>query len=73
MMSDAVLIRDIRPIRSDVRVGNGTGIPVYGIGTVSLFVVLNDGSIKHVMLKDSLYVPGLMKSLFSWSKLTSLK
>jgi hypothetical protein len=39
----------------------------YGIGTVSLFVVLKDRSIKNVMLKDCLYVPGLMKSLFCWS------
>jgi hypothetical protein len=48
------------------------GIPVYGISTVSLFVVLKYGSIKNVMLKDCLYVPGLRKSLFSWSKLKSL-
>jgi hypothetical protein len=72
MTPDAVLFRDIRPIRREVRVGNGAGIPVYGIGTVSLFVVLKDGSIKNVMLKDYLYVLGLMKCLFSWSKLKSL-
>jgi hypothetical protein len=65
MTPDAVLLRDCWPIRSEVRVGNGTGIPVYEIGTVSLFVVLKDRSIKNVMLKDCLYVPGLMKSLFS--------
>jgi putative component of toxin-antitoxin plasmid stabilization module len=57
---------------SEVRIRNGVGIPVYGIGTGSLFVVLKDGSIKNVMLKDCLYVPSLMKSLFSWSKLKSL-
>jgi hypothetical protein len=62
---------DIRPI-CEVRVGNGAGIPVYGIGTISLFVVFQDGSIKNVMLKDCLYVPSLMKSLFSWSKLKFL-
>jgi hypothetical protein len=72
MMPDAVLFRDIRPIRSEVRIGNGAGIPIYGIGTVSLFIVLKDGSIKNVMLKDCLYVPGLMKSHISWSKLKSL-
>jgi hypothetical protein len=72
MMLDIVLFRDIRPIRSKVRVGNGVGIPVYRIGTVSLFVVLKDGSIKNVRLKDCVYVLGLMKSLFSWSKLKSL-
>jgi hypothetical protein len=72
MMPDAVLFEDIRPIRSEVRVGNGAGIPVYGIGTIPFFVVLKDGSIKNVMLKDCLYVPGLMKFLFSWSKLQSL-
>jgi hypothetical protein len=65
MTPDAVLFQDIRPIRSEVRVENGTGIPVYGIGTVSLFVVLKDGSIQNVMLNDCLYVPGLTKSLFS--------
>jgi hypothetical protein len=48
------------------------GIPIYGIGTVSLFVVLKDGSIKNIKLKDCLYVLGLMKSLFSWSKLKFL-
>jgi hypothetical protein len=48
------------------------GIPVYRIGTVSVFIVLKDGRIKNVMLKDCLYVPGLMKSVFSWSKLKSL-
>jgi hypothetical protein len=36
---------------SQVRVGNGVRIPVYGIGPISLFVVLKDGSIKKVMLK----------------------
>jgi hypothetical protein len=72
MMADVVLVRDIRPIRNEVRVGNGTRIPIYGIGTVSLFVVLKDGSSKNVMLKDCLYVLGLMKYLFPWSKLKSL-
>jgi hypothetical protein len=72
MTPDTVLFRDIRPIRSEVRVGNSAGIPVYGISTVSLFVVLKEGSIKNVMLKDCLYVPSLMKSLFSWSKLKYL-
>jgi hypothetical protein len=41
------------------------GIPVHGIGTVSLFVILKNGSIKNIMLKDCLYVLGLIKSLFS--------
>jgi hypothetical protein len=72
MRPDAVQFQDIRPIRSNVRVRNGMWIPVYGIGTVSLFVLLKDGSIKNIMLKDCLYVPGLMKSLLSWSKLKSL-
>jgi hypothetical protein len=66
MTPDAVLFRDIRPIRSEVRIGNAVGIPIYRIGTVSLFIVLKDGSIKNVMLKDYLYIPGLMKSLCSW-------
>jgi hypothetical protein len=65
MIPDAVLFQDIQPIRSEIRVRNSAGIPVYGIGTVSLFDVLKDGSIKNVMLKDCLYVPGLIKSLFS--------
>jgi hypothetical protein len=65
MMPDAVLIRDIQPIRDEIRVGNGARIAIYRIGTVSLFVVLKEGSIKNVMLKDCLYVPGLMKPLFS--------
>jgi hypothetical protein len=72
MTPDAVLLRDCWPIRSEIRVGNGAGIPVYEIGTISLFVVLSDGSIKNVMLKDCLYVPSLMKSLFSWLKLKLL-
>jgi hypothetical protein len=72
MTPDAVLFQDIWPIRSEVRVGNGAGIPVYGIGTLSLFVVLKDWSIKNVILKDYLYVRSLMKSLFSWSKLKTL-
>jgi hypothetical protein len=58
---DAILYLDIWPIRSEVRVENGTKIPVYMISTVSVFVILKDGSIKNVMLKDCLYVPGLMK------------
>jgi hypothetical protein len=45
---------------------------VYRIGTISLFVVLNNGSINNIMLKNFLYIPGLMKSFFSWSKLKSL-
>jgi hypothetical protein len=72
MIPNAVLFQDIWPIQSEVRVGNGLGISVYGIGTISLFVVLKDRSIKNLMLKDCLYIPSLMKSLFSWSKLTSL-
>jgi hypothetical protein len=69
MMPDAGLLQDIRPIQSKVRVGNGIGIHIYGIGTVALFVVLKDRSNENVMLKDVLYIPGLMKLLFSWSKL----
>jgi hypothetical protein len=52
MILDAVLFRAIQLIRSKVRVGNGVGISVYGIGTVSLFVILKDRSIKNIMLKD---------------------
>jgi hypothetical protein len=65
MTPDIDLFGDIWPIRSEVRVGNGVGIPVNGFGTVSLFVVLKDRSIKNLMLQDYLYVPRLMKSLFS--------
>jgi hypothetical protein len=72
MMLDEVLFRDIQPIRSEVRVVNEIGIPVYGIGTVSLFVILKDGSIQNIRLTDCLYDLGLMKSLFSWSKLKCL-
>jgi hypothetical protein len=64
MMPYTVLFQDIQAIRREVRVGIGIGIPICGIGTISLFVVLKDGSIKDVMLKDCLYVAGLMKSLF---------
>jgi hypothetical protein len=52
MIADPVLFRDIQPIRSKVKVGNGTAIPVYGIGTIFLFDVLKDGSFKNVILKD---------------------
>jgi hypothetical protein len=71
MMPDVVLFRAIRPIRSAIKVRYRVGIPIYGFGTISLFVVLNDGSIKNVMLKDCLYVPCLMKSLIFWSTLKS--
>jgi hypothetical protein len=71
IISDVVLFEDIQAFQSEVRVGNREGIPVHGIDIVSLFIVLQDENIKHVMLKDYLYVPGLMKSLFSWSKLKS--
>jgi hypothetical protein len=37
-----------------------------------LFVVLKDGSLKNVILKDYLYIPSLMEYLFSWSILKSL-
>jgi hypothetical protein len=37
-----------------------------------LFVVLKDASIKNIILKHCVYVPGLMKCLFSWPKLKSL-
>jgi hypothetical protein len=36
MSPDAVLFTDMRPIRGVVRVGNGAGIPVFGVGSVSL-------------------------------------
>jgi hypothetical protein len=68
MIPDTVLFRDIQLIQSEVRIGNTPRIRVYGISTISLFVVLKDGSIKNVILKDYLYVSGLIKSLFSWSK-----
>jgi hypothetical protein len=71
-MLNAVLLRDIRPIQCELRVGNSTRIPGYGIGTVSLFIVLKDGMIKTVMLNDCLYFSGSMKSLYSWSKLKFL-
>jgi hypothetical protein len=45
---------------------------MYRISAISWYIVLNNGSIKHVILEDCLYVSGLMKSLFSWSKLQSL-
>jgi hypothetical protein len=60
------------PIRSKLRVKNSAGISVYKIGTIALFVILKDRGFKNVILKDCLYIPGLMKSLFSWSKLKSL-
>jgi hypothetical protein len=72
MSLDAVLFQDIWPIRSEIRVGNSVKIPIYWIGTISLFIIMKDGSIKNVMLKDCLYDSGLMKSLFSWSKLKFL-
>jgi hypothetical protein len=68
----AGLVRDIQQIRSEIIVRNGASIPVNVIGTVSLFIVLKDRSIENVMLKDYLYIPSLIKSLFSWSKLKSL-
>jgi hypothetical protein len=71
-MPDTVLLQDIWPIRNKVKVGNSIGILVYRIGTVSLFIILKDRSIKNVILKDCLYVLELMKSPFSWSKLKSL-
>jgi hypothetical protein len=48
------------------------GISVYGRGTVALYVILKDGNMTNVKSKDFLYVPGLRKSLFSWSKLQCL-
>jgi hypothetical protein len=72
MISDTIPFREIQPIQSKVRVGNGMGIPIDGICTISLFVVLKDGSIKNVILNDCLYISGLMKSRFFWSKLESL-
>jgi hypothetical protein len=45
MMPDAVRFQDIGPIRSEVRVEDGTEVPVYVIGTVSLFVVWKDWSL----------------------------
>jgi hypothetical protein len=72
MTLDVVRFPNIQLIHSEVLGKNGVGSPIYRIGTVSLFVVLKDGSIKNIILKDCLYVPGLMKSLFSWSKLKSV-
>jgi hypothetical protein len=72
MMPDAVVFGDSQPIWSEVRVGNDTGIPVYWISTLALFLILKDRSLKNRMLKDCLYIPGLMKSRVSWSKLKSL-
>jgi hypothetical protein len=65
----AVNFTDMRPIRGIVRVGNGAGISVFGVGSVSLLISLPVGSFKCLVLSDVLYVPGLMKALFSWSAL----
>jgi hypothetical protein len=54
---DAVLFRDIRAIRSEVQVRKSAVIPIYEIGTVSLFVISKDGSIKNLMLKDFYMFP----------------
>jgi hypothetical protein len=72
MRLDIVLCGDICPTQSNVMERNSAGIPIYGTGPVSLFIVLKNASIKNIMLEDCLYIPGLMKSLFSWSKLKSL-
>jgi hypothetical protein len=40
-------------------------IAVYRFGIISLFVGLKAGSIKNIMIKDCLYISGLMKLLFS--------
>jgi hypothetical protein len=72
MIPDSVIFFDIRPIQNEVRGEYGLGIPVYRIDTVFLFVVLNNRCIKDVILKDSLYVLGLITFLCSWSKLKSL-
>jgi hypothetical protein len=72
MKLDVVPFRDIWPIRSEVRVGNSAVIPVYGIGTVSLFIVLKDGRIKNIILNDCLNVSALRRSRFSWAKLKSV-
>jgi hypothetical protein len=47
-------------------------IPIHKIDTVSLYVILKARSIINAMLKDCLYITGLMISLFSGSKLKSL-
>jgi hypothetical protein len=65
MSPDAVLFTDMRPIRGVVHVGNGAGIPVFGVDSISLLISLPGGSFKCLVLSDVLYVPGLMKALFS--------
>jgi hypothetical protein len=69
MSPDALLFTDMRPIRGVVHVGNGAGIPRFGVGSVSLLISLPGGLFKCLVLSDVLYVPGLMKALFSWSAL----
>jgi hypothetical protein len=64
MSPDAVLVTDMRPIRGVVRVGNGAGIPVFVVGSVSVLISLPGSSLKCLVLSDVLYVPGLMKALF---------
>lgn len=51
-----------------VKVGNGAKIPVLGVGTVQLPLVLQNGNeinIQKANLKDVLYVPDLMANLLS--------
>jgi hypothetical protein len=69
MSPDAVLFTDMRPVRGVVRVGNGAGIPVFGVGSISLIISSPGSSFKCLVLSDVLYVSGLMKALFSWSAL----
>jgi hypothetical protein len=58
MTPDADPFRDIWPITKSCKGENHVGIPVSGIGTISLFVILKDRSLKNVMLKNCLYIPG---------------
>jgi hypothetical protein len=45
MSPDTVLFTDMRPIRGVVRVGNSAGIPVFGVGSVSLLISLPGSSL----------------------------
>jgi hypothetical protein len=53
----------MQPLGGVVHVGNGAGIPVFGVGSFSLLISLPGGSFKCLVLSDVLYVPGLMTSV----------
>ena len=69
MTADKALFEELQPHSGHVTFADGQKRPVQGIGSITLPVVLSNGTTSSITLKNVLYVPSLgPTNLLSWTK-----